>query len=110
VTTTVLLAAVNKENSMTDTFDSARLLNHTLAHAPILTAGLPAAIYRTGEAPAAAAPPVFLTVEQVARALDISTRTVGRRIRDGIIRKVAIGGRLVRVSSAELQRLVAAAR
>ena len=55
-------------------------------------------------------PPTFHTVEEVARMLGVSTKTVNRRIRDGLIRKVPMGGRLVRISSAELQRLASAAR
>jgi excisionase family DNA binding protein len=58
-------------------------------------------------AAAAEGPPVFHTVAMVARTLGISTRTVGRRIRDGVIHKVPMGGRLVRISSAELRRLAA---
>jgi excisionase family DNA binding protein len=72
-------------------------------------AGTTAAIGLTGQADAAAAetPPVFHTVEAVARALGVSPKTIHRRIRDGVIRKVAMGGRLVRISSAELRRLAA---
>jgi hypothetical protein len=43
---------------MTDTFNPACLLNHTLAHAPPLAAGPATAIDRAGEA-ATAGPPVF---------------------------------------------------
>jgi excisionase family DNA binding protein len=54
-----------------------------------------------------AAPLSFHAVEDVARTLGVSPRTIHRRIRDGVIRKVAMGGRLVRISSAELRRLAA---
>jgi excisionase family DNA binding protein len=69
-----------------------------------------AAIWPTEGVSAAAAPappPVFHTVEEVAHTLGVSTRTVNRGIAGGFIRKVAMGGRLVRISSAELQRLAA---
>ena len=71
------------------------------------TTGTAVAINLAGQADAAAAetPPVFHTVEAVARAFGVSPRTIHRRIRDGVIRKVAMGGRLVRISSAELRRL-----
>jgi excisionase family DNA binding protein len=109
LTAAVFLAQVSKENPMTDTFNPACLLNHTQAHAPPLAAGPAAAIDRTGEAAAAEAPPTFHTVEVVARTLGVSCKTIGRRIRDGIIHKAPTGGRLVRISSAELQRLAAGA-
>jgi len=98
---------------MTDTLDLSCLLNHTMAHSPPLQAGAPgpaAAIDLTGEtAPPAEGLPVFHTVDEVARTLRVSAKTIGRRIRDGVIHKAPTGGRLVRVSSAELQRLAAAA-
>jgi excisionase family DNA binding protein len=115
VTITVLLAAVSKENLMTDTFDPARLLNHTMARAPTVAAGPAATVAVLSQAGAALAPPpplaplLFHTVEEVARTLGVSRKTVDRRIRDGVIGTVPMGGRLVRISSAELQRLAAAA-
>jgi excisionase family DNA binding protein len=54
--------------------------------------------------------PVLLTIGEVAAALRTSEKTVRRRIKDGTIRKVAMGGRLVRVTSGELARLVAGDR
>jgi excisionase family DNA binding protein len=45
-------------------------------------------------------------VEEVAERLRVSTKTVRRRIKDGTIRTVPIGGRLVRISSDELRRLL----
>jgi excisionase family DNA binding protein len=54
---------------------------------------------------AAAEAPVFHTVEAVAKALHTSTKTIRRRIKEGVIRKVPMGGRLVRISSEELRRL-----
>jgi excisionase family DNA binding protein len=50
--------------------------------------------------------PTLYTVEEVAARLRVSTKTVRRRIRDGTIRTVPIGGRLVRISSDELRRLL----
>jgi excisionase family DNA binding protein len=98
---------------MTETFNPSCLINHTVAHLPppAGAAGPEAAIDRTDEAAApAAGPAVFHTVEQVASALGVCTRTVGRWIRDGALRKAPLGGRTVRVSSTELRRLAAAAR
>ena len=94
---------------MLDTFDPACLLNHTVAHAPsppTSPAG-PAAVFNPPSA--AVAPPVFHTVDEVAHTLGVSTKTIARRIREGVIHKAPMGGRLVRISSAELQRLAARA-
>ena len=49
----------------------------------------------------------LLTVTEIAARLQISEKSVRRRIRDGIIHKAQIGGRTVRISSDELQRLIA---
>lgn len=49
--------------------------------------------------------PTLHTVEEVAARLRVSTKTVRRRIKDGTIRTVPVGGRLVRISSDELRRL-----
>jgi excisionase family DNA binding protein len=107
VTAAVLHAAVNKESPKTDMSD--RLLNHTIAHSAG-AAGTAARIDRGAEADAPAASPlVFHTVEEVARTLGVSSKTVRRRIEDGVILKAPMGGRLVRISSAELQRLAAGA-
>lgn len=84
---------------MTDTLNPLGLLNHGIPQTPIRPVA-PAAT-------AAAVLPVFHTVEQVAVVLDVSTKTIRRRIREGVIRKVPMGGRLVRISSAELCRLAA---
>ncbi len=96
---------------MPDTLNAACLINHTAARSPAppaATAGTEAAIARADEAEdPAAGPVVFHTVGEVARTLGVSPKTVGRRIRDGFIRKVAMGGRLVRISSTELRRLAA---
>jgi excisionase family DNA binding protein len=113
VTAVVLRAAVNKENPMTDTPDLSCLLNHTMAHSPPPLAGAPgpaAAMDLTGEtAPPAEGLPVVHTIDEVARTLGVSCKTIARRIRDGVIHKAPMGGRLVRISSAELQRLAAGA-
>lgn len=50
--------------------------------------------------------PTLYTVEEVAARLRMSTKTVRRRIKDGTIRTVPMGGRLVRISSDELRRLL----
>jgi excisionase family DNA binding protein len=95
---------------MSDSSDPFCLLNYTMAHArpSADVTGPAAAIDRTREAASPAeGPPVFHTVEEVARALGVSPKTIQRRIRDGVIRKVAMGGRLVRISSSEQQRLAA---
>jgi excisionase family DNA binding protein len=106
------MGRLRKDFPMTETFNSFCLINHTLAHAPPPSAGAAgtaAAIDRTGEAAApAAGPAVFHTVEEVALAVGVCTRTVGRWIRDGVLRKAPLGGRTVRISSTELQRLAAA--
>jgi excisionase family DNA binding protein len=59
------------------------------------------------EAPEPRPGPVLLTIAEVAAALRISEKSVQRRIKDGIIRKAQLGGRSVRISSEELQRLIA---
>jgi len=50
--------------------------------------------------------PALHTVEDLAAWLRVSTKTIRRRIKDGTIRTVPIGGRLLRISSDELLRLV----
>jgi excisionase family DNA binding protein len=98
---------------MNDLPDLSCLLNHTMAHSPAPLAGAPgssAAIDLTAEtAPPAEGLPVFHTIDEVARTLGVSCKTIGRRIRDGVIHKAPMGGRLVRISSSELQRLAAGA-
>jgi excisionase family DNA binding protein len=49
----------------------------------------------------------LLTIEQVAAQLRISTKSVRRRIKNGLIRKASLGGRTVRISLDEVQRLAA---
>ena len=97
---------------MIDTLNPFRLLDLTTPRARAHSGRAGETVEATdltadADAPAAEGPPVFHTVAVVARTLGISTRTVGRRIREGVIRKVPMGGRLVRISSAELQRLAA---
>jgi hypothetical protein len=98
---------------MTDVPDLSCLLNHTLAHLPPPPARAPrlaAAIDQTGETvPPAEGPPVFHTIDEVARTLGVSCKTIARRIRDGLIHKAPTGGRLVWISSTELWRLADAA-
>jgi excisionase family DNA binding protein len=94
---------------MTDMLNPFRSINLTVPRATALSGGAGQAVDATDLAAEGAAtaegPPVVHTVAVVARTLGISARTVGRRIREGVIRKVPIGRRLVRISSAELQRL-----
>jgi excisionase family DNA binding protein len=56
--------------------------------------------------PEAPPEPGLHTVAEVAARLKVSTKTVRRRIKDGTIRTVPIGGRLLRISSDELRRLI----
>jgi excisionase family DNA binding protein len=51
--------------------------------------------------------PVLLTIAEVAVALRMSEKSVRRRIKAGVIRTAPSGGRLVRISSDELLRLIA---
>lgn len=51
----------------------------------------------------------FLTTEEVAEALGLSTRTVRRRLKSGSIRKAPLEGRAVRISPLEMARLVGGA-
>jgi excisionase family DNA binding protein len=57
------------------------------------------------EEPGLCPAPGLLTIGEVAAALRVSQKTVQRRISDGTIRKVAMGGRSVRIPSDELLRL-----
>jgi hypothetical protein len=45
--------------------------------------------------------------QEVAAQLRISTKSVRRRIKTGLIRKASLGGRMVRISPEEVQRLIA---
>lgn len=54
--------------------------------------------------------PCLFTVDEVASALRVSTKTVRRRIAAGLIRTADLGGRLVRIPAAELRRLLGSAR
>ena len=76
---------------------------------PILEAvAQPAASLRVWtEEPERRPQPVLLTISEVAAALRVNEKTVRRRIKDGTIRKVQLGGRLVRIASDELIRLAA---
>jgi excisionase family DNA binding protein len=49
--------------------------------------------------------PVPLTIPEVAARLRVSEKTVRRRIKDGVIRTIPIGGRLIRISPDEVLRL-----
>ena len=47
----------------------------------------------------------FLTIDEAAALLGVSTRTIRRRVKDGSLRKVLLGGRAVRIPASELDRL-----
>ena len=51
--------------------------------------------------------PVLLTIGEVAARLRMSAKSIRRRIKDGVIHVAPTGGRLVRISSNELLRLMA---
>jgi excisionase family DNA binding protein len=51
----------------------------------------------------------FLTVEEVAAQLGVSTKTIRRRLKDGTIRRAPLGGRAVRIPASEIARLAGAA-
>jgi len=71
---------------------------------PSASSGLAASPLLTTD-PEAPPEPTLHTVEEVAARLRVSAKTVRRRIKDGTIRSVPIGGRLVRISPDELRRL-----
>lgn len=47
----------------------------------------------------------FLSIPEAAALLGVSARTVRRRLKDGSLRKAALGGRAVRIPARELDRL-----
>lgn len=49
--------------------------------------------------------PAFLTIDEVATLLGVSTRTVRRRLKGGTLRRAPLGGRVVRIPASELNRL-----
>jgi excisionase family DNA binding protein len=51
--------------------------------------------------------PRFYTMAETAKILRISARTVRRRIKNGRIFPVPLGGRLIRISADEIARLAA---
>jgi excisionase family DNA binding protein len=51
--------------------------------------------------------PVLLTITEIAARLRMSEKSIRRRIKEGVIRAAPTGGRLVRISSNELLRLMA---
>jgi excisionase family DNA binding protein len=110
--TTAVSRGWGKENPMPNPSNPFCSLNHPVTQPSVRPAGAAAttaATNPTGEVGAVPpeGSPVFHTVEEVARVLRVSTKTVDRRIKAGGIIKVPMGGRLVRISSAELQRLAA---
>jgi len=55
-------------------------------------------------------PSGLLTIAEVAALLQMSEKSVQRRIKNGVIRKAPTGGRLVRISSDEVRRLTSGLR
>ncbi len=47
----------------------------------------------------------FITVEQMAAYLGVSTKTIRRRLAEGTIKKAPLGRRLIRIPASELDRL-----
>ena len=47
----------------------------------------------------------FLTIDEAAALMGVSTRTIRRRLKDGSLRKALLGGRAVRIPASELNRL-----
>jgi excisionase family DNA binding protein len=78
-------------------------LNRTI---PTFPASDPAVFSCFPQDPETPPEPTLHTVEELAAGLRVSTKTIRRRIKDGTIRTVPIGGRLVRVSSDEVRRLI----
>ena len=52
------------------------------------------------------AEPQFLTIDELAECLGVSTRTIRRRLADGSLRKAPLGGRSIRIPLRELHRLL----
>jgi excisionase family DNA binding protein len=50
--------------------------------------------------------PQFLTIDELAANLGVSTRTIRRRLADGSLCKAPLGGRSVRIPLRELPRLL----
>jgi excisionase family DNA binding protein len=122
-TTPLETPEVNRWDPMTSTLDRLRLLNHFVRRPADLWPGppdgtMPASAAPAGSArelsdsPAADGPVIagrFLSVPEVAAILGVSEKTVRRRLRTGLLRKAALGGRIVRVPAAELVRLAGTA-
>ena len=66
---------------------------------PMATLGNPSLNEDEGAAPS------FFTIGEVATWLRVDERTIRRRIKDGSIQKVPLGGRAVRISLEEMTRL-----
>lgn len=47
---------------------------------------------------------MYLTVKQAAERLNVSTKTIFRRIKDGSISAIRLGEKTIRIEDAELQR------
>jgi excisionase family DNA binding protein len=73
---------------------------------PVASAIFPSASI-SAEQPDPPPSPTLLSIAEVAVALRMSEKSVQRQIKSGVIRTAATGGRLVRISSEELRRLVA---
>src|ERR1700752_2067515 len=66
---------------------------------PLPASPVPAVLPLFMQEPDASPEAALHTVEEVAARLRVNPKTVRRRIRDGTVRTVPIGGRLVRISS-----------
>jgi excisionase family DNA binding protein len=75
-------------------------------HQTVLADGSPFSPVEPDKSERAAAS-ILLTVAEVATRLRVSEKTVRRRIKEGVIRTVPIGGRLTRISPDELHRVTA---
>ena len=73
-------------------------------HQTVPTGGSPFAPAGTDE-PEPSPEPALLTIPKVAAWLGTSEKTVRRRIKEGVIRTVPMGGRLVRIAPDEVRRL-----
>lgn len=49
---------------------------------------------------------MYLTVKQASERLQVSTKTIFRRIKDGSITAIRLGPKTIRIEEAELQRYI----
>lgn len=48
----------------------------------------------------------YLTIRQVAERLQVSTKTISRRIEDGSLSAIRLGSKTIRIEESELKRYV----